>query len=330
MLIERLLARFYEVEAGDTSAGGGGADTVAAAAGADTVAGAKGTDTAPGGKGGDTLLAQLGAGGGQDTAPAASGADTAAGGDAADKLTPEARALAAAEKDTRRPKHVPSKYWDTEKGEVKLEAWGKSTQQLEARMRDVGLPPDAADGYKFEVPKPLKDAGVDLDPAMGKAFREKAHALGLTQKQYEGVMGQYFESMGAMAEQTSAFSSDKAKTELLGFYKTEDALRSNVQLAYKAFSAYADEKDMALIDQIGNIPAVIRVLAKVGAEMKEDPGVHPDAILDTESLETLMRGKPGDADAPYWNEKDARHKSTVAKVMRHHEATAAAQRRKAA
>lgn len=325
MLIERLLRMAgYMDEAGDTASGGGGADTVAAGGGADTVAGGKGADTAPGGKGGDTLLGTLGKPG-ADTAPGAAGADT---GD--DKLTPEARALAAADKDTRRPKHVPPKYWDAEKGEVKLEAWAKSTQALEARMRDVGLPPEAADGYKFEVPKPLKDAGVDLDPALAKSFRDKAHSLGLTQKQYEGVMGEYFNSMGAMAEQTAAFSSERARTDLLAYYKTEDALKSNVRLAYQAFSAYADEKDMALIDQIGNIPAVIRVLAKVGAELKEDPGVHPDAILDGESLESLMRGKPGAEDAPYWNKDDPRHNSTVAKVMRHHEASAKAQQRRRA
>jgi hypothetical protein len=307
--------------AGDTSGGGGGADTVAAGGGADTLAG--------GGGGEKSLLETMGkGGGGADTVAAAAGADTvqAAAGD--DKLTQEQRLLQSAEKDTRRPKEVPAKYWDAEKGEVKYDAWAKSTQALETRMRDVGLPPKAADEYKFEVPKEMADLGVQLDETTNKAFRDKALALGLTQKQYEGVMGEYFAQIGTLANQSGQFSADKAKADLLTFYKTDDALRANVRLAYQAFSAYADKGDMELIDQIGNIPAVVRVLAKVGKEMGEDPGISADTVLAGDSIEHLMRGKAGDEDAPYWNPKHPAHASTVAKVTKYHEAQAAANRRR--
>lgn len=225
---------------------------------------------------------------------------------------------------------MPAKFWNAESGEVNFEAWAKSTITLETRMKDLGLPPETADGYKFEVPKELKEAGFDLDPKMAKSFRDQALAMGLTQKQYEGVMGQYLTHMQGIANQASTFSADNARTELLAYYKTEQALNENVKHAFRAFSAFADEKDMELIDTIGNIPAVIRVMAKVGKEMAEDPGVSPDALLDSESLDQLMRGGPGKEDSPYWNAEDPRHKATVAKVMRHHEAQANAARRKAA
>ena len=313
----------------DTTAGASGADTAAGGQGADTSAGGKGQDTVAGGAGGEkTLLEQIGAG--QDTTAGGAAEDTAKGAQGVDKLTPEQRALQAAEKDTRRPKGVPAKYWNAEKGEVNHEAWAKSTEQLEKRMRDTGLPPETVDGYKFEVPKEMKEAGIDLDPGMTRAFKTKALELGLTQKQYEGAMGAYFENMAASANQASIYSAEKAKIELLGYYKTEPELQKHVKLAFQAFSAYADQNDMDLIDRIGNIPAVVRILAKVGAELHEDPGVHPDAILDTESLQQLMRGGPGKEDSPYWNKEDPRHSSTVAKVTRHHEAAAASQKRKAA
>jgi len=267
---------------------------------------------------------------GKADAGAASSAAADPGAGDGKPLTPEQIALQASEKDTRRPAQVPAKYWDAEKGEVRYEAWAKSTQQLEQRMRDVGLPPKTADEYKFDMPGELKEAGVDLDPAMAKSFREEAHAAGLTQKQYEFVMGKYFGSLSALADQTKQFSADKARADLMGYYKTEADFNKNVRLAYQAFSAYAGPQDAELIDTIGNIPAVVRILAKVGAELKEDPGVSPDAILDVESVSTLMRGKPGDQDAPYWNPTDPRHKATVAKVRKHHEAQAAANRRRAA
>lgn len=344
MLIERLLNRFYmdgandgtgSVAGGSAGAGGDagaaagdGKDAGAAAGSGDGKGAADGTADA-GGASKKSLLETLGKGG-------AAGADGDAGktgeGDAGDgkALTPEQKALVATEKDTRRPVHVPAKYWDTEKGEVRVEAMAKSATALEKRMRDVGLPPETVEGYKFEVPKELKEAGVDLDPKMSTGFRTKALDLGLTQKQYEGVMGAYFEHMGGLADQTSQLSQDKARTDLLAYYKTEDALKDNVGLAFRTFEAFADKGDAELMDTIGNIPAVIKILAKVGKEMAEDPGVHPDAILDGENLEQLMRGGPGKEDSPYWNAEDPRHKSIKAKVMAHHQAKEASNRRKAA
>jgi len=294
----------------------GAADKVAADAAAAAAAQAKGK----------SLLEDIGKGGdgkGEDEAAKAAAAAAAA-------QTPEAKALAASEKDTRRPKEVPAKYWDAAKGEVNYGSWAKSTTELETRMRTFGLPPKAAEEYKFTMPEELKAAGVDLDPAMDKAFRAEALDMGLTQKQYERVVGNYFKHVATLADQTSQFSHASARADLLGYYKTEEKLKESVRGAYQVFSAFADERDMAMIDKLGNIPAVIRVLAKIAPEIAEDPGVNAQAILTEESLAQMMRGGPGKEDSPYWNPSDPRHASTLAKVMAHHEATAAATRRKAA
>jgi len=334
-MLEKFMRYVLQEEAGDGkggSAAGGGATGGAAAAGGDgagkgvAAAGDAGAGDANKGAGGEqSLLEQIGKGG-------AAGDDGKGGGKAVDdggNLTPEQRALQIAEKDTRRPKEVPAKYWDAEKGEVNYAAWAKSTTELETRMRTYGLPPKTADEYKFDVPKELKEHGVDLDPALTKTFRDEAYTMGLTQKQYEGVMGAYFKHIANLANQVSQFSQEKARTELLGYYKTEEAMTENVRNAFRVFSSFADEKDMEGINQIGNIPAVIRVLAKIWPEMREDPNVNPDTILEGESLENLMRGGPGKDDSPYWNKTDPRHKVTVAKVQAHHERQASARRRKA-
>lgn len=318
MLIRKLM-RVFAPEGGEGAAGAGagsGNDGAAAAAGD------KGA--APGDDKGGSLLADIG----KDAPGGAAGGGDAPAVDA--PLTDEQKALQAAEKDTRRPAHVPSKFWDHAKGEVKFEAWSKSTTELETRMRTVGLPPKDAAEYKVEVPEALKQIGYDLDPALSKGFRDRALAMGLTQKQFEGVMQDYFTTIPQLADQVAQFSRDKAKTDLLAYYKTEDALKENVRAAYQAFMAYADTEDQKLIDQIGNIPAVVRILAKVQRDMREDPGVGPDAVLDGDSLEQLMRGGPDKEDSPYWNASDPRHKATVEKVRRHHEAQAKARQRKAA
>ena len=309
-----------DADGGTGAAGDKAADGGAAGAGAGADAGAD-----------KSIFADIGKG------DAAAGGDAAAKGDAAkagdDKaLTPEARALQAADKDTRRPADVPAKYWDAEKGEVKYAAWAKSTSELESRMRDTGLPPKTADEYKFEVPEEMKKAGVSLDQATSKAFSARALALGLTQKQYEGVMGEYFNSLGTMANAAVGYSRDKLNAELLSHYKVPEELNKNVALAFRVVTAYGDESEVeAAMGPQGNTPAwVYRVLAKVGKEMGEDPGVQPDQVLGGDSLEHLMRGKAGDEDAPYWNPKHPQHAATVAKVTRFHQAQANARQRKAA
>lgn len=339
------LMRLHRLMAPEGGEGGGGAGAAGAGGGGEggdkgagqggaAGAGGEGQGAAGAGdKGGDkSFLASMGKGDGAAGGEGGEGKGAAGeGGEGKPPLTDEQKALQAAEKDTRRPQHVPAKFWDATKGEVKFEAWAKSTGELETRMRTVGLPPKEASEYKFEMPAPLKAAGVDLDPDQSKAFREQAHGLGLTQKQYEGVMGLYFQHVQGLADQVSQFSATRCEKELLEHYKDPAALKASVRRAYVAATAYLPDTEVdKFMATAGNIPAVIRILDAVGKEMGEDPGVQPDAILSEESLQELMRGGPGKEDSPYWNASDPRHKTVVAKVARHHEAAAKARQRKAA
>lgn len=310
------------------SSGGGGAGAAGAGAAVAGGAGAAGSDAGAAGE--QSLFAQVGAGvqGGQvDSGQGDTGAAAGAGAE-----TPEQIALNASEKDTRRPPHVPAKFWNAEKGEINAEAWGNSTKALESRMKDIGLPPKSADEYKFDPPAAFKDAGLDLDPAMAKQMRDDALAQGLTQKQYEWIMGKYYSELEGMVNMSAKVGGERLKADLMGHYKTPEAMQQNVSLALSVVKAFGDEAELAAaMGPQGNTPAwVYRVLAKVGKELKEDPGAQNDGILAQDDIGELMRGKPGDEDAPYWNPQHPQHKSVVAKVQRHHEAQSNARKRKAA
>lgn len=282
------------------------------------------------GAGEQSLFAQIGAGDQGGQSAAGQGDTGAAAGAGAE--TPEQIALNASEKDTRRPPHVPAKFWNAEKGEINAEAWGNSTKALESRMKDIGLPPKSADEYKFDPPAAFKDAGLDLDPAMAKQMRDDALAQGLTQKQYEWIMGKYYSELEGMVNMSAKVGGERLKADLMTHYKTPEAMQQNVSLALSVVKAFGDEAELAAaMGPQGNTPAwVYRVLAKVGKELKEDPGAQNDGILAQDDIGELMRGKPGDEDAPYWNPQHPQHKSVVAKVQRHHEAQSNARKRKAA
>jgi len=297
-------------QAGADGAASGGADGAAA-------------DDKPGGeaKPGDaSLLDDLDVGAGDEGA--AGDADAAA--DAAGK-SPEELALKAAEKDTRRPKSVPAKFWNAEKGEVNYDGWAKSHKDLEGRMKNVGLPPESADGYKYEPPAEIKALGVDLDPDATKAIREEALAQGFSQKQYEWVMNKYFSSLQGLVEHGERYDKAKTMTALTEHYKTPDAIRENVKAAYDVFSAFADEDEMKDIYRVVNDPIAVRVLAKINKELKEDPGISPDAIVEDSGLEELMA-----QGSPYWDSKHPQHARVKAKVTNHFEAQARAKQRKRA
>ncbi|MFT4466008.1 MAG: hypothetical protein ACMX3H_17115 [Sodalis sp. (in: enterobacteria)] len=70
---------------------------------------------------------------------------------------------------------------------------------------------------------------------------------------------------------------DAAGTQLRAVWQSDAEFNKNIGLAYRAFHALADEGDKDRMDDIGNNPLVIRMLAKVGAEMQEDTPAGADA-----------------------------------------------------
>ena len=312
-LLERMLGRVLMDQAG---AEGGGAGGGGAAAG-DPAGGEAGAT-------GEKSLMEAIASGEEDDAGGDKGAAGADGAGEAD--TPEKRALQASEKDIRRPKSVLAKFWNAETGEVNFDAWSKSTSELEGRMRDVGLPPKTADEYKFEAPAAFKEMGIDADPALTKQFRDAALEAGLTQKQYEFVMNQYYSNIGNLVEAAEGFGREGAKKALMDFYKTEEAMKDAVTAAFNTFAAYADEDEMKQINRIGNNPFVIRILAKINREMVEDPQVETGGAVSEQGIEELMA-----KGSPYWDASHPQHKSVKAKVTAFHERQArTAQRKRAA
>lgn len=310
VLLQKMMGRVLMDAATDGTEGGAGGGASGGAAADDK-----------GGSGEGSLLDDLnageGAGTGEDGKPAA-GADDAA-------LTPEQRAAKASEKDTRRPKSVPAKFWNAEKGEVNFEAWDKSTRELEGRIRDVGLPPKSADEYKFDPPAGLKEMGVEMDPDRFKAFRDEAHKAGLTQKQFEMVMGKYYGSLEELVTHGERYDKSKTLKALSDHFKTPEAVQENVKAAYAVFSAFADEEEMKHLYRVVNDPVAIRVLAKINKELQEDPGVSTEAILTGDSVEELMA-----KGSPYWDASHPQHARVKEKVAAHFNAKTKAAARKAA
>lgn len=195
-------------------------------------------------------------------------------------------------------KNVPEKFKD-EKGELKIKELAKSYVHIEKRVGSGDVPPKTAEEYKVDVRLP---SGVDLTPERRTEFLKSCHSAGMTNKQVQFVMDKYSDVL-------QQFTDDKDST-IAGLKKEwGESFDGNMDLARKAFEALVDEPDRAAMLKIGNNPALIRMLARLGAELKEDSPPTGEGIgVGDVDIDVLMKSHA------YWNKQDPEHEKVKAKV----------------
>lgn len=158
----------------------------------------------------------------------------------------------------------------------------ESYTQLQTVTRSAGLPPKEPTDYKVTVPEALAGKWDPSKDARLGEFQKKAHALGLSQKQFDLVLGEFFDRMQALPAAQAAASFDQAKAELQKVWATPEAMRMNLGAAYHATKLAAnaafdgDAEALArLTDKFGNDPDFLRFAAYWGHQARED--ASPDA-----------------------------------------------------
>lgn len=99
-----------------------------------------------------------------------------------------------------RPEFIKEKFWDPEKGEVRLEELAKANSELEKKLGSgAGKVPEKPEEYTLEVSDELKTAlfnGEDpsKDPVIQK-LQEKLHEANVPQEVYSAVMDKALEAI---------------------------------------------------------------------------------------------------------------------------------------
>lgn len=255
----------YMAEAGDGTQGGaagGAAGTGAAGAGAAAGAGQGGADGAAGGAGAasGSLLASV-------QAAAGSGKGAAGG-------------AAAGPNDWLPEKHRVTKSDGTLDIEASARKVAEAHRHLEQRLGAGDVPPKTPEEYEPKVEaEGFNWIEFKADPDM-QGFLKQAHAKGITNDQLSFILGEYINRVPALAAANAALDIEAVTTELRKDWKTDAELKQNTVLAFKAFNAFAADADRARIDEIGNNPIVLRLLANVGKEMQEDSPVYGGGIAE--------------------------------------------------
>lgn len=185
---------------------------------------------------------------------------------------------------------------------------------LEKRLGSVGTPPKTADEYepKVEVEGFNWDE-FKADPRM-QSFMKAAHAKGITNDQMGFIIGEYAQRAPELVGGAAELDAEAATTQLREVWKTDAEFKKNIGLAYRAFNSLADDADKGRMDEIGNNPMVIRMLAKVGAEMQEDaPAGGEVNLAEQQTIRDLMKSPA------YMDPKHADHERVSAQVKTYYQ-----------
>jgi len=178
--------------------------------------------------------------------------------------------------------------------------------------------PESPDKYKLEV----KSDVVPLDENAVKSFAENAHQLGLNNKQAQGILEFYKNSMEGSAQQNQVdMETAQANAEQELRKEWGRAYEDNIKKAGAVAKANMDANilDMQLKDgtRLGDHPSIIKGFANIANLMSEDK------LVSTES-ENVSQGIDYDAeiskivndrDGPYWNKAHPDHDKIVQKVF---------------
>lgn len=169
-----------------------------------------------------------------------------------------------------------------------------SSQKLSDSYKNLertrgAVPPAAATDYQFTPPEEFKD--VQLDDALSAGFRERAHKAGLSQAQYEMVMGEYFTLVPELLNGAAQASAAEARAELSKVWASPAQFDAQVNNAARAISGAPEHLRADLHAKFGRDPLFLQFAASLGQSMREDRApTNPDGgPSQGDTLESLMR-----------------------------------------
>ena len=178
--------------------------------------------------------------------------------------------------------------------------------------------PESADQYKLDV----QSETVPLDDGAIKSFAENAHKLGLNNKQAQGILEYYKNSMEG-SEQQSRIDTETAQANAEAELRKEwgRSFDENLKKAGSVAKANMNPEilDMELKDgtRLGDHPSIIKGFANIANLMSEDKmiGTDEDSATSGRNLDEEISKIVNDRDGPYWNKAHPDHDKIVQQVF---------------
>lgn len=178
--------------------------------------------------------------------------------------------------------------------------------------------PESADKYQLDV----KSDVVPFDESAIKSFTENAHKLGLNNKQAQGILEFYKNSMEGSAQQNQVdMETAQAQAEQELRKEWGRAYEDNIKKAGAVAKANMDANilDMQLKDgtRLGDHPAIIKGFANIANILSEDKLVSTESESVSQGIDYSAEISKivNDRDGPYWNKAHPDHDKVVQQVF---------------
>lgn len=187
----------------------------------------------------------------------------------------------------------------------------ESYGQAQQRIGTGDTRPATAADYNFTPPEQFKD--VQLDEGLAAGFRDRAHAAGLTNAQYQMVMAEYFQLVPSLLDAKAGHTAETARQALQQVWPDQGTFEREMNSAQRGYASLpADLQTQINESGLGANPQVAQLLARLGAMTREDtPPNAGAAAAATSNVETLMRSEA------YTNPKHADHAKVSQQVQQH-------------
>lgn len=181
---------------------------------------------------------------------------------------------------------------------------------LEKRLGAGDLPPKSAAEYAFEMPEDMKDFSLKSDRL--DAFKEQAHAKGITGEQFKWMMGAYLQAVPDLMEGAAAMTAAQARAELQKVWTQPAEMDQGIDNASRALRALPKPLQEAT-REMGTNPAFLQAMAHFGAQLREDrPPAGGGSGQAQQTVEQMM------ASEAYRNPKHPEHARVSAAVREHY------------
>lgn len=196
----------------------------------------------------------------------------------------------------------------------------KTEEEFSELYTKLGRPAEASE-YQYNVPD-----GMDEyfgEQALGE-FGQVAHKIGLNQQQVDALIEYQAGAIGSELENEPAFLAQQMQ-------QTQEQLKSewgldydkNVRAARRALEVYGDPEIAELMNtSAGNHPAVVKLFARLGAEITEDMAQNTQrsnvavSPLDARAEIDATMANPNH---PYFNDKSPDHRTAIERMRQLHE-----------
>lgn len=203
-----------------------------------------------------------------------------------------------------------------------VRALAKGYSEATKRMVDTGLAPETPEGYEVTVPDGWNLEELKKDPAYASKLKGY-HALGMTNKQVQQVLSDFFEIGPEIAAAGQEQSNAAAAENLKLVWKTPEEMTSNIQAATKATLALGQSIGIGLeeIEQygLGNNPLFIRLMREYARQTGEDRApMDPIASAPSGEWDAVNKRLRGELDAIAESDPKAR-RAKLAQITAHYE-----------